>query len=679
MENESSILKFVSGIDLSRYKSEDLIASKFQKFEGLRWLKLCNQNWEALPNLKGLKSLEYVSASRNKLKTLDNIDVLNDIAALNFRSNQISTTSVNGSIYFSTSTIDISYNHLAEAPFFLMNAPNLVVLNISHNQIKTIDNILANYEGLRYLDVSHNRIPFIDMETIWRLKNLHVFNAGFNPLDQKVLKSFENMKGLTSLSLSSIGFNEHQVDFSNFPLLQDLDISENKFDTVPPSIFTLKHLIRLNFSNNNIETIPGAISNLTKLKSLICSFNKIRSIPDEIGELVGIVRIYANGNHISSEGIPSSFKSLKKLECLMLAYNDLEYLPPCICHCSALQRLSLRNNRLLTLPPVIYNLKITHLDVKGNDGFSMPKKKKSTSDMYDLMDFSYENVRKMVVTLIEQQLPPSGVVKENKKKEKIVVHKKTRIDKLEEITNVEAKKFKNLNTGTGSIDISNEEINDLDDSVNRSISKKKLDLQHQASIDFSEIFPENVGSSEGVAIFIIDNFNPVYIEENTGTFYSGDCYIVLNNFIENSLPKHEIYFWIGKITSIDKRACAAIHSVNLRNMLVVEDSVSREEEGDESDEFKRLFPFGFEVKEGSSVPSGFFDAKEKMPYTSKMYRIWIHPQKNTVVISSTPLSRDSLDHRFAFMIAEETKIYIWFGKKCKLTLKNKARYSLFFS
>ncbi len=54
---------------------------------------------------------------------------------------------------------------------------------------------------------------------------------------------------------------------------------------------------------------------------------------------------------------------------------------------------------------------------------------------------------------------------------------------------------------------------------------------------------------------------------------------------ESANLKWEIYFWIGLDSSIDKRACSAIHAVNLRNMLGAMGRTIREEMNDESDEF----------------------------------------------------------------------------------------------
>ena len=102
-----------------------------------------------------------------------------------------------------------------------------------------------------------------------------------------------------------------------------------------------------------------------------------------------------------------------------------------------------------------------------------------------------------------------------------------------------------------------------------------------------------------------------------GKFYEGDCYIMLRTYIDetNSL-NWEIWYWIGEQASVsrlnsyfnttscfkndvmrvclqlDKKACAAIHAVNLRNLLGAHGRTHREEMGDESDEFIELFENG---------------------------------------------------------------------------------------
>lgn len=102
--------------------------------------------------------------------------------------------------------------------------------------------------------------------------------------------------------------------------------------------------------------------------------------------------------------------------------------------------------------------------------------------------------------------------------------------------------------------------------------------------DYSEYFEDFDGQMAGLTIWEIENFLPNKIDDVThGKFYEGDCYIVLKTVLkmENQFS-WEIFFWIGLNATLDKKACAAIHAVNLRNFLGARCRTIREEQGDES-------------------------------------------------------------------------------------------------
>ncbi|KAK2111044.1 hypothetical protein P7K49_010790 [Saguinus oedipus] len=109
-------------------------------------------------------------------------------------------------------------------------------------------------------------------------------------------------------------------------------------------------------------------------------------------------------------------------------------------------------------------------------------------------------------------------------------------------------------------------------------------------LDYSEFFTEDVGQLPGLTIWQIENFVPVLVEEAFhGKFYEADCYIVLKTFLDDSGSLNwEIYYWIGGEATLDKKACSAIHAVNLRNYLGAECRTVREEMGDESEEFLQV-------------------------------------------------------------------------------------------
>ena len=193
------------------------------------------------------------------------------------------------------------------------------------------------------------------------------------------------------------------------------------------------------------------------------------------------------------------------------------------------------------------------------------------------------------------------------------------------------------------------------------------------SLDYSDFFDEDVGLLPGLTIWEIENFIPNRIEEGLhGKFYEGDCYIVLKTTVEdNQNVDWQIYYWIGSEAALDKKACSAIHAVNLRNYLGAHCRTIREEQSEESDAFIQLFPDGIAYIEGGRTASGFFTVEEA-EVTNRMFRL--HELSNRqLYMESVSLECSSLDPRFILLVDTGYKIYIWNGKKSKNTMKQKAR------
>ena len=195
-------------------------------------------------------------------------------------------------------------------------------------------------------------------------------------------------------------------------------------------------------------------------------------------------------------------------------------------------------------------------------------------------------------------------------------------------------------------------------------------------MDYSEFFDSDVGQFPGLTVWEIENFYPNQIEETAhGKFYEGDCYIILQTFIDEAgALDWKIYFWIGEKATLDKRTCSAIHSVNLRNYLGANCRTIREEQADESEDFIKVFG-NPDYIQGARTASGFYTVEE-IEYTTRMYRIHeslMPNQGGSIHLEPVPLSDDSLDPRHVFLVDAGLKIYVWYGTKCKNLLKSKAR------
>ena len=119
------------------------------------------------------------------------------------------------------------------------------------------------------------------------------------------------------------------------------------------------------------------------------------------------------------------------------------------------------------------------------------------------------------------------------------------------------------------------EDNQMDDNITG--GKNWMDNLKGPTLDYNGVFDEDTGIDPGLTVWQIDNFYPVLQDDTLhGKFYTGDCYIILYSIVENHDLKHQIYFWIGQESSLDKKACAAMHAVNLRNMLNAKTRTSRQ-------------------------------------------------------------------------------------------------------
>ena len=85
------------------------------------------------------------------------------------------------------------------------------------------------------------------------------------------------------------------------------------------------------------------------------------------------------------------------------------------------------------------------------------------------------------------------------------------------------------------------------------IAGRRWDEQiERPQLNYSEFFDGAIGHVAGITCWEIENFLPKQLEHQlNGTFYTGDCYIVLHTIVEPSgNTEWNIYFWIGKDATV---------------------------------------------------------------------------------------------------------------------------------
>lgn len=450
--------------------------------------------------------------------------------------------------------------------------------------------------------------------------------------------------------------------------LVELDISENNLPKIPDVIYNLINLKRLNVSENDIKEISPNIESLQKLETLNLSRNELNALPTAICKLARLRKLYVNENHMNFDGIPSGIGKLGSLEVFSAANNQLEMIPEGLCRCGSLKKLNLSFNQLITLPDAIYLLDgLDQLDLRNNPELIMPSKpvemQKGDGVTYYNIDFSLQNQLRLAGQSSSALPTPTT--------QKDAIARKLRL-----------RRARNQDSGgdqdsakilKGMKDVAKEKCNNenCDDYKVQSLQPKKWEeTLEKPPLDYSEFFEDDDGQVSGLTIWEIENFLPNKVDEVThGKFYEGDCYIVLKTFILENQLSWEIFFWIGNAATLDKKACSAIHAVNLRNFLGAKCRTIREEQGDESDEFLALFESIVYI-EGGRTSTGFFTIEDSS-YSNRLYRV--HNDDTTLNLEPVKVAFSSLDIENVFLLDAGLKLYLWHGKKARNTLKSKSR------
>ncbi|XP_077848442.1 leucine-rich repeat-containing protein 2 isoform X4 [Macaca mulatta] len=172
---------------------------------------------------------------------------------------------------------------------------------------------------MRILDLPKNQISYLPAE-IGCLKNLKELNVSFNHL-KSIPPELGDCENLDRLDCSgNLELMELPFELSNLKQVTFVDISANKFSSVPICVLRMSNLQWLDISNNNLIDLPQDIDRLEELQSFLLYKNKLTYLP-------------------------YSMLNLKKLTLLVVSGDHLVELPTALCDSSTpLKFVSLRDN-----------------------------------------------------------------------------------------------------------------------------------------------------------------------------------------------------------------------------------------------------------------------------------------------------------------------------------------------
>uniref|UniRef100_A0A5G2QPM5 Villin-1 n=1 Tax=Sus scrofa TaxID=9823 RepID=A0A5G2QPM5_PIG len=165
-------------------------------------------------------------------------------------------------------------------------------------------------------------------------------------------------------------------------------------------------------------------------------------------------------------------------------------------------------------------------------------------------------------------------------------------------------------------------------------------------------------TTPGVQIWRIEAMQMVPVSSSTyGSFFDGDCYIVLAIHKTGSNLSYDIHYWIGQDSSQDEQGAAAIYTTLMDDFLKGRAVQHREVQGNESEAFRGYFKQGIVIRKGG-VASGM----KKVETNSYDIQRLLHVKgKRNVVAGEVEMSWKSFNRGDVFLLDLGKLIIQWNG------------------
>ncbi|XP_038654497.1 advillin [Scyliorhinus canicula] len=180
---------------------------------------------------------------------------------------------------------------------------------------------------------------------------------------------------------------------------------------------------------------------------------------------------------------------------------------------------------------------------------------------------------------------------------------------------------------------------------------------------------KNISKSPGLQIWTIEKMEVVPLPPKAyGTFFEGDCYLILYISKTARGTSEALHYWIGKESSQDEQGAAAVYVTQLDDFLGGGPTQYRETQGYESPEFKSYFKSGILYKKGG-VASGFQHVETNV-YNIK--RLLHAKGKKNVTATEVDVSWNSFNKGDVFLLDLGKVIVQWNAPKSNRTERLKA-------
>lgn len=145
-----------------------------------------------------------------------------------------------------------------------------------------------------------------------------------------------------------------------------LQITQQRLQEFPPHLRDFPNVLRtLDLSENRFATLPEAIGHFTLLKHLNVNANRLTELPEALALLVKLETLSAINNLIGPR-LPVALSQLVNLKKVLLSNNQIAEFPVQLCGLRHLDLVDLSRNKLTAIPSAVGTLQAVELNVNQN-------------------------------------------------------------------------------------------------------------------------------------------------------------------------------------------------------------------------------------------------------------------------------------------------------------------------
>lgn len=183
---------------------------------------------------------------------------------------------------------------------------------------------LKNVKSVHFDNV-HNPKTFIDqlnkIKDIVEIDRIIITNCSFKKMPIEIT-SLLFISAITIIHSDELNLKHTFKQLAHLPILEELNLGNNKIDVLPKEIGLLTHLVSLNISFNKSIQLEQSINHIKLCKSLhtlALPVNELSELPENISEIKSLRELNLMNNNITD--LPITLADMDSLEVLYLAKN----------------------------------------------------------------------------------------------------------------------------------------------------------------------------------------------------------------------------------------------------------------------------------------------------------------------------------------------------------------------